>query len=65
MEFNNLHQFGVIFEMNMDLWQHERKVYGLLDWLSDCGGLASALIAIIGLLSKVLMFQLLDFHMVK
>ena len=24
MEFNNLHQFGVIFEMNLDMWQHER-----------------------------------------
>ena len=46
MEYNNLHQFGVVYEMSLDLVEHQRQVYGFLDWLSDCGGLASAMIAL-------------------
>ena len=48
MEFNNLHQFGVTYEMNLDLTEYNRKVYGFLDWLSDLGGLSSALLALFG-----------------
>ena len=65
MEYNNLHQFGVVFEMSLDLVEHQRQVYGFLDWLSDCGGLASALTAMIGILGNILMFELLDFYMVE
>ena len=65
MEYNNLHQFGVVFQINLDFIQYERQVYGILDWLSDCGGLSSALFAILSIASKILMYQLLDYYMVK
>ena len=36
---------AITFELNRDLMTINRKVYGILDWLSDVGGLAGALIA--------------------
>ena len=33
--------------------------------MSDCGGLTSSLMALLGIFSKILMFRLLDFYMVK
>ena len=65
MEFNNLHQFGVVYEMNLDSVWHERKVYGFLDWLSDIGGLVSALMAGFAIILRICMYQALDFHMVE
>ena len=50
MEFDNLHQFGVAYEMSFDIVKYERTVYSLLDWLSDIGGLASALMSILGII---------------
>ena len=50
MVFDNNHQFGVVYEMQLDFTSHERKVYGFLDWLSDLGGLISALMAAFGVL---------------
>ena len=64
MEYNNLSQFGVYYEMSLDMYEHQRQIYGILDWLSDCGGLASSLIAILGIFSKIMMYQLLDYYMV-
>ena len=56
MEFNNLHQFGVVYEMNLDSVWHERKVYGFLDWLSDIGGLVSALMAGFAVILRICMY---------
>lgn len=65
MEFNNLNQFGVVYEMNLDSVWHERKVYGFLDWLSDLGGLVSALMAVFAIIFKIFMYQALDYFMVE
>ena len=56
MEFDNDHQFGVAYEMSLDLMTYERTVYGFLEWLSDLGGLASALIAVQAIVLKMLMY---------
>ena len=65
MEFDNLHQFGVVYEMHLDQVSHERIVYGFLDWLSDLGGLVSALMAAFAVILRIFMYQALDFHMVE
>ena len=51
--------------MNLDSIWHERKVYGFLDWLSDIGGLVSALMAGFAVILRICMYQALDFHMVE
>ena len=56
MEFDNNHQFGVAYEMSLDLITYERTVYGFLEWVSDLGGLASALIAFQAVILKMLMY---------
>ena len=56
MEFNNNHQFGVVYEMHLDLTSHERIVYGVLDWLSDVGGLVSALMAAFAVILRLFMY---------
>ena len=56
MEFDNEHQFGVAYEMSLDLITYERTVYGFLEWLSDLGGLASALVAVQALILKALLY---------
>ena len=56
MEYDNNHQFGVVYEMHLDLTSHERIVYGFLDWLSDLGGLVSALMAAFGIILRIFMY---------
>ena len=36
------------YEMSLDRVEHERVVYGILDWLGDVGGLLEALSYISG-----------------
>ena len=37
---------GVIIEMDINLHEHKRSIYNLLDFLGDVGGLREALISI-------------------
>ena len=64
MEFDNLHQFGVVYEMHLDFIDYHRVVYGIQDWLSDCGGLAIGLTALFKLIVKLFLYQILDYSMV-
>ena len=45
IEFDNLSQFGVVYEVNLDLTTYTRTVYSFLDWVSDIGGLSTAIAA--------------------
>ena len=63
MEFDNLHQFGVVYEMHLDFMEYTRIIYGLQDWLSDCGGLTIALMALFKVITKIVMYQVLDYNM--
>ena len=56
MEFKNLHQYGVVYQMDLDLVIYQRQVYGILDCLSDLGGLTSGLYAIFTIFIKVSMY---------
>ena len=56
MEFDNDHQFGVAYELSLDLMTYERTVYGFLDWVSDLGGLASAVVAAYAVILKAFLY---------
>ena len=34
MEYDNLHMFGVVYELDFDAWTYNRNVYSFLEWLS-------------------------------
>ena len=57
--------FGVIFEMNLDLVTYDRTVYSFLQWVSELGGLYSALFAIFSVLMKIIHYKGLDFYVVS
>ena len=61
----HLHQFGVVYEMNLDLVTYRRAVYNLLEWVSQIGGLSSALISGYLIVFKVLMYKAIEFHLVE
>ena len=65
IEFDNLNQFGVTYEVNLDMTSYQRTVYSFLEWLSDLGGLSSALVIVQGVILKILMYQALDYFMVS
>ena len=65
MELENLHMFGVVYEMNLDLLTYKRTVYSFLEWVSELGGLVSALMAFFAVVNKIFMYQALDFSMVQ
>ena len=65
MEFPNLHQFGVVYEMSLDMIAYKRTVYSTMDWVSDIGGLSSAMTAVFALMLKLLKFQAVDFYLIS
>ena len=58
-------QFGVVYEVNLDLTTYARTVYSSLDLISDIGGLATSIGALMALLLKIHSFQALDYFMVQ
>ena len=50
--------------MSLDMVLYERQVYGLIDLLSDVGGLNSALMAMFALFIKLALFQSVDYYLV-
>ena len=64
MEIEN-HLYGVVYEMNFDLVTYKRTVYSFLEWVSELGGLASALFALFSIVSKIFQYQAIDFYMVQ
>ena len=65
IEFDNLSQFGVVYEVNLDLTSYTRTVYSFLDWVSDIGGLSSAIAAFQAFLLNIFFYQALDYFMVS
>ena len=65
MEFDNLNQFGIVFEMSPDLIKYQRTVYSFLEWLSEVGGLLSALLSVLTVVLKIFMYKAIDFYMVQ
>ena len=51
--------------MNLDLITYRRAVYNLLEWVSQIGGLSSALINVYFIVFKVLMYKAIEFHLVE
>ena len=45
-DFKDNTQLAITYELDRDLQTISRKVYGILDWLGDIGGLAGALKAL-------------------
>ena len=41
------HQLAVVFEMDLDMTEYDRKVYTLVDWFADIGGLTSSCLFIL------------------
>ena len=54
-DFDDDVQFAINYEFNRDLSLIRRKVYGILDFLSDMGGLSGALKSLFALV--ILIFQ--------
>ena len=54
-DFKDNTQLAITYELDRDLQTISRKVYGILDWLGDIGGLAGALKALFTAL--IIVFQ--------
>ena len=57
MEFDVFSHMGVVYEMDFDMRSYHRRVYTILDWLSDVGGLSGALFAAFGAICRILTFN--------
>ena len=57
--------YMVRYEMSLDKVEHERTVYGILDWLGDVGGLLEALIYISTALLFFIQFFPLEQTLIK
>ena len=57
LPYKNLFQNAVTFEMSLNQKQYFRRVYSLLDFLSDVGGLYSAVSPICMLLIVLMNFN--------
>ena len=53
------------YEMNLNQYEIERKVYSGLDWIGDMGGLLDGLYAICILILGVVNFRLYETYMIS
>ena len=65
MEFDKLSHMGVVYEMDFDMRSYDRRVYNILDWLSDVGGLSGALFAGFGIICGILTFNSMHWFLVE
>ena len=65
MEFDKYSHMGVVYEMDFDMRSYDRRVYTLLDWLSDVGGLSGALFAGFGVICGILTFNGMHWFLVE
>ena len=52
-DFKDDVQIAITYEFSRDLRQLKRKVYSIMDWLGDIGGLAGSLYALLGVIVLV------------
>ena len=65
MEHDEHSHAGVVFEMDLDMTSYDRRVYTVLDWLSDVGGLAGAMFAGIRVLSLLFLSNDLEWYLIS
>ena len=56
---------SVTFEMDLNVWHIERKLYTVFDMLSDVGGLLGILTSIVAVISAIWNYQAFDNFMVS
>ena len=61
--FDNVH-LALNYEMNLNLFMHEREVYTTLDWFGNIGGLAQGLQLLFGALLSLLNYKYYNNYMV-
>ena len=59
------HQLGVVFEMEPDLISYDRKVYTLVEWFSDIGGLASSCIVSLKIVMLLIKYRDVEWYIVS
>ena len=65
MEVNELSLLGISYEMDLDMISYDRRIYSVLDLVSDVGGLAGALFAAVRIICLVLRFYELEWYLVS
>ena len=65
MEFDKFSHMGVVYEMDFDMRSFDRRVYTVLDWLSDVGGLSRAISAGFGMIYGLLTFNSMQWFLVE
>ena len=56
-DFKDSVQSAVTFELNRDLRVVKRKVYMIMDWLGDIGGLSGSLYAMVGVFVAIFQYK--------
>ena len=57
LPYNNRFQNAITFEMSMNLNEYTRTVYSIMDFMSELGGLFSAITLIFGTIIGVLQYR--------
>ena len=65
MEFDKFSHMGVVYEMDFDMRSFDRRVYTVLDWLSDVGGLSRAISAGFGMVYGLLTLNSLQWFLIE
>ena len=59
------HQLGIVFEIDPDLTSITRKMYTLVDWFSDIGGLTSSCLVSLKLALLLVKYKDLEWYLVS
>ena len=59
------HQLGIVFEIDPDLTSINRKMYTLVDWFSDIGGLTSSCLVSLKLALLLVKYKDLEWYLVS
>ena len=59
------YQLSVVFEMDYDITNYNRKVYTLIDWFSDIGGLTSSCLVTLKILMLLIKNRDVEWYLVS
>lgn len=62
-DFEDSVQLALTFELDRDLKVIKRKVYSLMDWLGDLGGLSGSLYALFAALVIIFQYKIVYFYL--
>ena len=65
MEHDKFSQLGVVYEMDFDMRSFDRRIFTVLDWLSDVGGLSGALFSIVGIIIGILTANDMHWYLIE